>query len=92
MEQIYQKFCQSCSMPLNNGEMSGTELDGTKSLKYCHLCYQNGKFTTPDTTLEEMKKILDQTIGRQGIPGKFKAFMGKMILPKLERWQTSTQN
>jgi hypothetical protein len=83
----YEKFCQSCAMPLEDGKTSGTEKDGTKSLKYCNYCYQDGEFTSPDMTLEEMKKVLDDTIGKEGRKGKFYAWMGKMTLPKLERWK-----
>jgi hypothetical protein len=83
----FAKQCQSCGMPLKNGENSGTEKDGSKSKKYCQLCYMNGEFLKPDMTLEEMKKVLDDTIGKEGLKGKFIAWMGKMQLPKLERWQ-----
>jgi len=74
-------------MPLKNGEESGTELDGSNSLKYCHYYYENGAFTSPDLTLDEMKGILDDTIGKDGFKGKILAWMGKMQLPSLERWK-----
>lgn len=83
----YEKFCQSCSMPLKDGEMSGTEADGSKSMKYCQLCYRNGHFISPDMTMDDMKKILDESVGKEGLMGKLKAFMGKMMLPRLERWR-----
>ena len=83
----FQKQCQSCGMPLEQGKKSGTEADGSKSLKYCSLCYSEGEFYKPDMTIDEMKQILDDTVGKQGIRGKFIAWMGKMQLPKLERWQ-----
>lgn len=84
---VYEKFCQSCSMPLEEGKQSGTESDGSKSLKYCHYCYDRGEFLQPDMTIADMRKILDETIGSKGVSGKFKAWMGKMTLPRLERWQ-----
>ncbi len=74
-------------MPLKNGEVSGSEKDGSKSKMYCELCYKDGAFITPDMTLEEMKKILDDTIGKEGLRGKFIAWMGKMQLPSLKRWK-----
>ena len=49
-----EKFCQSCGMPLAGHQ--GTEADGTVSLMYCEYCYQDGKFTQPDITFEEMKQ------------------------------------
>jgi hypothetical protein len=41
------KNCQSCGMPLKkNLQGGGTEKGGTKSVKYCSRCYQEGRFTT----------------------------------------------
>lgn len=56
------KQCQSCGMPLYTkrvGDCRGTEKDGSKSEKWCSLCYKNGTFIGPDCTLDEMKKIVD---------------------------------
>jgi hypothetical protein len=83
----YEKQCQSCGMPLEKGKKSGTEADGSLSKTYCSYCYEKGKFIQPDLTLEEMKKILDETVGKEGLRGKFLAFMGKMQLPRLKRWK-----
>lgn len=82
----FEKFCQSCSMPLKDGQDAGTEADGTKSYKYCKYCYEDGAFTDPDMTLEKMMQVLDDTVGKDGMKGKFFAWMGKKQLPKLERW------
>lgn len=84
--ETYEKFCQSCCMPLENGAASGSEKDGSKSHKYCHYCYKDGEFTDPEMTMEKMKQVLDDTVGKEGLKGKFLAWMGKMQLPKLERW------
>lgn len=84
----YSKQCQSCSMPLEDGKMSGTEADGSKAYKYCKYCYKNGAFTDPETTLDDMKKILDDTVGKEGLKGKVLAWMGKMQLSSLERWKS----
>lgn len=83
----FAKQCQSCGMPLKKGENSGLEKDGCKSRKYCVLCFENGEFKSPDMTIDEMKKVLDDTIGKEGIRGKFIAWVGKMQIPKLERWK-----
>lgn len=87
MDQKFENQCQSCGMPLEKGAKSGTEQDGSKSMKYCSLCYENGAFHNPDMTMDDMKKILDETVGKQGLKGKIIAWMGKMQLPKLERWK-----
>lgn len=49
-----QQYCQSCGMPLDSdGEMSGTETDGSKSHDYCLYCYNDGQFTA-DMTMNQM--------------------------------------
>lgn len=80
------KYCQSCSMPLD-GKDNGTEKDGSLSQKYCEMCYKNGEFTTPDMTLEQMTKIVDNALKEKGW-GKFRRYLAKGMLPKLERWKT----
>ena len=47
-------FCQCCGMPLDRPEDAGTEADGTPSGDYCRYCYQNGAFTAPEATMEDM--------------------------------------
>ena len=47
-------FCQCCGMPLDKPEDAGTEADGTLSGEYCRYCYQNGAFTAPDATMDDM--------------------------------------
>jgi hypothetical protein len=88
MEAQY-KNCQSCGMPLNkdpNG--GGTEADGSKSIMYCSHCYQNGKFTHPDMTVQQMKDRVKQKLKEMGFPGFLAGFFTKNI-PKLERWKNS---
>jgi len=79
------QFCQSCSMPLENDLMLGTEKDGSKSRQYCKYCYQDGHFVNPQMTLREMTELvkgkmremhLDQEIIDQTV----------YSLPNLNRW------
>ncbi|MBI2356883.1 zinc ribbon domain-containing protein [Candidatus Dojkabacteria bacterium] len=83
----FEKQCQSCGMPLEEGKKSGSEIDGSLSKMFCVNCYQEGKFTQPDLTLDGMKLVLDNTIGKEGLRGKIIAFLGKMQLPSLKRWK-----
>ena len=46
-------YCQSCGMPLQKKEDSGTNGDGSYCLDYCCYCYQYGVFTS-DCTMDEM--------------------------------------
>lgn len=75
-------------MPLQTkkaGDCRGTEADGSKSEKWCSLCYQDGSFIGPECTLDEMKQIVDKALQEQG-SGKLMRWMAAKQLPKLERW------
>jgi hypothetical protein len=87
MEKTY-KNCQSCGMPLKKDPQSGgTEADGAKSVMYCSHCYQEGKLTNPDITVEEMQLLVKNKIKEMGLHGFLAGFFAKGI-PKLERWKT----
>lgn len=76
-------------MPLQTtkaGDCRGTEADGSKSEKWCKLCYENGAFIGPDCTLGEMKTIVDNALKDQG-RGKIMRWMALKQLPTLERWR-----
>jgi hypothetical protein len=86
MEKKY-KMCQSCSMPLSKDPAhGGTEPDGTKSLKYCSYCYDQGKFINPGMTVDEMKVLVKGKLKEMGFPGFIAGFFTKKV-PKLERWK-----
>ena len=83
------KQCQSCGMPLETkkaGDCRGTNLDGSKSEKWCSLCYENGDFLNPDCTVEEMKENVDKALVENG-SGRFMRWAAKRQLPTLERWK-----
>ena len=56
METNKTRTCQSCGMPMSEAEHFGTEADGRLSKDYCTYCYQNGAFTEPGATIDEMAK------------------------------------
>jgi hypothetical protein len=77
-------------MPLQTpkaGDCRGTEKDGSKSEKWCNLCYENGAFIGPDCTLEEMKKIVDEALVKNG-SSKLMRWLAAKQLPHLERWRS----
>lgn len=85
------KQCQSCGMPLQTkkaGDCRGTNADGTKSEKWCSLCYENGAFIGPDCTLDDMKQIVDKALAEKG-SGRLMRWMAQKQLPHLERWKTT---
>lgn len=79
------KTCQSCAMPLKKDPKGGgTEKDGSKSAKYCSLCYWDGAFTQPDMTAKEMQAFAKGKLKEMGFPGFLAGFFTAGI-PKLER-------
>ncbi|RVT76515.1 hypothetical protein EOD40_08400 [Flavobacterium sufflavum] len=88
MEKTY-KNCQSCGMPLNKDKNGGgTNADGTKSRMFCSKCFENGNFTLPDITVDEMKELVKGKLKEFGFPGFLAGFFTKGI-PKLERWKNN---
>jgi hypothetical protein len=80
------KYCQSCGMPLSKDEKGGgTEKDGSKSVLYCSHCYQNGAFTSPDITVDQMVDLVKGKMKEMHIPGFLSYFMTRNI-PNLKRW------
>ncbi|MEZ5910792.1 MAG: zinc ribbon domain-containing protein [Paracoccaceae bacterium] len=79
-------ICQSCGMPLSkdpNG--GGSEADGSKSHRFCSLCYRNGAFVHPDFTVEQMQAYCVDQLRKQGMP-RVMAWLFTRSLPRLERW------
>jgi len=83
------QYCQSCSMPLDNPALSGTEKDGTPSHDYCKYCYQQGVFTNPGITLDEMKEKMSKMMDKETLPADIlEAALNR--LPHLKRWAGKT--
>lgn len=81
-----EKICQSCSMPLDNPELVGTEKDGTKSKEYCVYCYQNGAFMSPKMTLDEMKMLVREQMEKRQIDVSI-INLAISSLSHLKRWR-----
>ena len=81
------KNCQSCGMPMKRDPAGGgTEADGSKNLMFCSYCYQEGAFTEPDMTVDEMQAFVKAKMKEMGFPGFLGGFFTRGI-PKLERWK-----
>lgn len=83
------KFCQSCSMPIDNPEWQGTEKDGSKNEEYCMYCYQNGAFIRPDMTIADMKEVVTTEMKKKQIDESL-IKMAVDSLPHLKRWAGTT--
>jgi hypothetical protein len=82
------KFCQSCGFPMAKDKKGGgTEKDGSKSIKYCSMCYANGRFLTPAdvNTAKKMQKFCMSEMRKDGM-NRFFAWLATRSIPKLERW------
>lgn len=81
------KQCQSCGMPFKGKEENyGTEKDGSKSGKYCALCYKDGEFMKPEIdTAKKMQDFCVKIMKEQGMNGIL-AWLFTRQIPKLERW------
>lgn len=84
-----ENFCQSCSMPLDNPELLGTEKDGSLSNEYCKYCFQNGAFINPNMTLKEMTALVITQMEKMHIDSKT-IDMAVSSLPQLKRWSTNS--
>lgn len=75
-------------MPLESADVLGTEKDGSPSKEYCRYCYQNGQFTDPKMSLDQMKVIVKTEMEKRNIPnGLIEKAVN--ILPELKRWKNS---
>jgi hypothetical protein len=79
-------LCQSCTIPLDNGDTKGTEKDGSKSNEYCKYCYVNGELVNPNMTLDEMKDMVKTQMGKMNLPANLIELSLK-TLPGLKRWK-----
>ena len=74
-------------MPLSKDKNGGgTEANGTKSSLYCSNCYNDGRFTLPDITVDQMVERVRQKMKEMHIPGFLGGFFTRKI-PNLERWR-----
>lgn len=75
-------------MPLDTAALLGTEKDGSASQDYCKYCYQQGAFTHPGLSLDEMKERMMHMMDKQKLPEDvLEAAIGR--LPHLKRWAGS---
>ena len=79
-------FCQSCGMPMQKDQDHGTEANEGMSEDYCAYCYQDGKFTMPNATVEEM---IDVSVAGMKKAGVDEAIIeqSKILIPQLKRWK-----
>ncbi len=80
------QFCQSCSMPLLNKDDFGTNSDGSVNNEYCNFCCQNGNFTQPNITMEQMIEQVAGFMRKMNMTEQMVA-ISKLNIPTLKRWK-----
>lgn len=82
--------CQSCGMPLSAEFANlGTESDGSSSEIYCTICYEDGEFTMPDLTLEDMIQLsIDHMTNELAIEHDAAERLARGTIPGLLRWRS----
>ena len=69
----------------------GTNADGSNNKDYCRFCFQNGDFTSPDLTMEQMIDRLVLLSDKMGISQTQARTLAKTVIPELKRWQTKAE-
>ncbi|CAM4069664.1 effector binding domain-containing protein [Lederbergia lenta] len=82
-----QTYCQSCSMPMTEDKLYGTEKGGEKSKDYCMHCYKEGSFLDTDITMKEMIDFCVAILVKEGWEEEKSRVMLKNSMPFLKRWR-----
>ena len=65
----------------------GTDAEGLPVSEYCMFCYQNGAFTNPNQTVDEMvQSSIDFMTVNMGFDRDQAAQMSNDVIPGLKRW------
>lgn len=78
-------MCQSCGMPLKDA-VRGSRKNGDLSQLYCKYCFQDGEFTVPDATVDDMVKYSVEGMTKKGWPKFMAKFLTKNT-KNLPRWK-----
>ena len=78
--------CQSCDMPFSKDPHSGgSDADGSKSVLYCSLCYENGEFFYKGSDATEFQAFVMEKMVEEGW-WRPVAWLLTRRIPKLKRW------
>jgi Putative zinc ribbon domain len=81
-------FCQSCGMPMRRPSDFGVDADGRRINDYCHFCFDNGMFTEPAMTPQEMiDRCVTFTVRQTFTPEMEARALLTDVIPRLKRWR-----
>ena len=80
-------FCNSCGKPIVR-EDYGTNKDGSLNDEFCKDCFQDGEYTEPDITLNEMivRKTKEMMAKNPRLAETEATSITVMFIPGLKRW------
>ena len=79
-------ICQSCGMPLNKEENWGTNEDNSKTQEYCKFCFQDGKFSDLNLTMEKVIEKSVELSKKLWMPEDKAREIANNTIPNLKRW------
>ncbi|MFA5926537.1 MAG: zinc ribbon domain-containing protein [Parcubacteria group bacterium] len=80
-------ICQSCGMPVQSTENSGTNADGSPSQEYCRYCFQNGEFTAKMEMPKYIEMQIRIAVEKMGMSEEKARSMAESTIPNLSRWK-----
>jgi hypothetical protein len=85
----FDRFCQSCGMPMDQDPgKGGTNADGSKSTEYCSYCYEKGAFHDNFTSPKQMVEFVKEQLKKQGL-GPIRRWFYTSHIGQLRRWKTT---
>ena len=86
-------LCQSCARPLILPKHFGLNIDGSKNANYCSECFQNGLFTDPSMTLQQMiEKVAEDMVNKVNMPRSSAEIIARAFITPLKRWNESSKS
>lgn len=85
-QKFYPITCQSCGMPMKIDSDFGTNADNTKNEEFCTYCYQSGKYTNPNITIDQMITSCVGMMVKFGTPEDQAKEQMQQLIPTLKRW------
>ena len=80
------KICQSCSMPMDNKNVYGTNKDGSVNSDYCIYCYKDGEFIDK-VSMEEYIEMNIPFAAQAGMSEQEMRHHCETVFPTLKRWK-----
>lgn len=79
-------ICQSCGFPFSP-EFRGTNRDQSKNNQFCKGCFEDGEFTNPHLTINELERSLYERAKEHNEISLEEACEVAKTLPDLKRWK-----